>query len=64
MVNVNGGAIAFGHPLGSSGCRIMVSLLHQLAHGQCGVAVICNGGGGATAVLIQRVEGKDLDAST
>ncbi|KOS43227.1 hypothetical protein ACN38_g5872 [Penicillium nordicum] len=62
-VNVNGGAIAFGHPLGSSGSRILVSLSHQLAHGQYGVAVVCNGGGGATAVLIQRVEGKDLDAS-
>ncbi|QKX59924.1 uncharacterized protein TRUGW13939_07066 [Talaromyces rugulosus] len=60
-VNVNGGAIAFGHPLGSSGCRLLVSLLHQLAEDQYGIAAICNGGGGATAVLIQRVRGESLD---
>ncbi|EKV11281.1 Thiolase [Penicillium digitatum] len=60
-VNVNGGAIAFGHPLGSSGCRVLVSLLHQLTHGQYGVAVVCNGGGGATAVLIERVQSESLD---
>ncbi|OQE39368.1 hypothetical protein PENCOP_c007G01917 [Penicillium coprophilum] len=59
-VNVNGGAIAFGHPLGSSGCRLLVSLLHQLDHDQYGIAAICNGGGGATAVLIQRVQGESL----
>ncbi|KAJ5170211.1 uncharacterized protein N7500_002994 [Penicillium coprophilum] len=62
-VNVNGGAIAFGHPLGSSGCRLLVSLLHQLDHDQYGIAAICNGGGGATAVLIQRVEGESLGIS-
>ncbi|KGO43263.1 Thiolase-like, subgroup [Penicillium expansum] len=61
-INVNGGAIALGHPLGSSGCRILVTLLHQLSHDQYGIAVICNGGGGATAMLIQRVQGKSLDA--
>ncbi|KAJ5374171.1 hypothetical protein N7517_006177 [Penicillium concentricum] len=64
IVNVNGGAIAFGHPLGSSGCRLLVSLLHQLAHDQYGIAVICNGGGGATAVLIQRVQGDSLGVPT
>lgn len=39
----------------------MVSLLHKLAEGQYGIAAICNGGGGATAVLIQRVDGNSLD---
>lgn len=55
-MNVSGGAIATGHPLGSSGCRILVSLVHQLEPGQYGVAAICNGGGGATAMVVQRLE--------
>jgi acetyl-CoA C-acetyltransferase len=55
-VNVNGGAIALGHALGSSGCRILVTLLHQLKAGEFGVAAICNGGGGATAMVVQRVD--------
>ncbi|KAJ5777291.1 acetyl-CoA-acetyltransferase [Penicillium odoratum] len=55
-VNINGGAIALGHPLGNSGCRILVSLVHQLKPGQLGVAAICNGGGGATAVVVKRLE--------
>ncbi|RDA90652.1 hypothetical protein CP533_6816 [Ophiocordyceps camponoti-saundersi (nom. inval.)] len=59
-VNVSGGAIAFGHPLGSSGCRILVSLLHQLTPGQYGVAAICNAGGGATAMVVQRLEAGSL----
>ncbi|KAL2106872.1 hypothetical protein VUR80DRAFT_6086 [Thermomyces stellatus] len=55
-VNPLGGAISLGHALGSSGSRILTSLLHQLEPGQYGVAAICNGGGAATAVVVQRVE--------
>lgn len=56
-VNVNGGAVALGHPLGSSGSRIMVTLLHALrARGlRRGAAGICNGGGGASAMCIELV---------
>lgn len=55
-VNVNGGAVALGHPLGASGARIMVTLLNVLRqnNGKIGVAGICNGGGGASAMVIQR----------
>ncbi|KAI5797636.1 Thiolase, N-terminal domain-containing protein [Geopyxis carbonaria] len=55
-VNVNGGAIALGHALGSSGSRILTSLLYELEVGEFGVAAICNGGGGATAMVVQRVD--------
>uniref|UniRef100_A0A060TDE5 acetyl-CoA C-acetyltransferase n=1 Tax=Blastobotrys adeninivorans TaxID=409370 RepID=A0A060TDE5_BLAAD len=56
-VNVNGGAVALGHPLGCSGARIVVTLSHILANtdGKIGVAGICNGGGGASALVIERV---------
>lgn len=54
-VNVHGGAIALGHALGSSGSRILVSLLHTLDSGDFGIAAICNGGGGATALVIQKM---------
>jgi acetyl-CoA C-acetyltransferase len=56
-VNVNGGAVSLGHPLGSSGSRIIVSLLHILAqnNGKIGAAGICNGGGGASAIVIERL---------
>lgn len=56
-VNVNGGAVALGHPLGSSGCRIIVTLLSVLKqnNGKIGVAAICNGGGGASAIVIERL---------
>lgn len=56
-VNVHGGAVALGHPLGSSGCRIVVTLLHALhSHDlQKGAAGICNGGGGASAMLVERI---------
>ncbi|WKS95647.1 acetyl-CoA C-acyltransferase [Riemerella columbina] len=56
-VNVNGGAVALGHPLGSSGSRILVTLINVLAQnqGKIGAAAICNGGGGASAVVIERV---------
>ncbi|KAK3823145.1 MAG: Thiolase, N-terminal domain-containing protein [Benniella sp.] len=56
-VNVNGGAVALGHPLGCSGARViatLVSVLNQ-KNAKIGVAGICNGGGGASAVVIERV---------
>ena len=54
-VNVHGGAVALGHPLGSSGSRIVVTLVHALRqHGKkMGGAGICNGGGGASAVIVE-----------
>lgn len=55
-VNELGGAISIGHALGSSGSRILTTLLHQLKVGEYGVAAICNGGGAATAVVVQRIE--------
>jgi acetyl-CoA C-acetyltransferase len=56
-VNVNGGAVSLGHPLGSSGCRIVVTLLHILKQrgGKFGAAGICNGGGGASAIVIENI---------
>lgn len=56
-VNVMGGAVSLGHPLGSSGSRILVTLTHVLQHnsGRYGMAAICNGGGGATAMIIERM---------
>ena len=57
MVNVNGGAVAIGHPLGASGARIMTTLTSVLDQkkGTIGVASICNGGGGASAIVIEKV---------
>lgn len=54
-VNVNGGAVALGHPLGASGARILVTLVHVLKqnNGQYGGAAICNGGGGASAMVVK-----------
>ncbi|MCQ4034656.1 acetyl-CoA C-acyltransferase [Kaistella montana] len=56
-VNVNGGAVSLGHPLGSSGSRIIVSLINILKQngGKYGAAAICNGGGGASAIIIENV---------
>lgn len=56
-VNVYGGAVSMGHPLGASGARIVVTLLSVLAQegGRIGVAGICNGGGGASALVVERV---------
>lgn len=56
-VNVNGGAVAIGHPLGSSGSRIVITLMNVLAqnNGKYGAAGICNGGGGASAIVIERI---------
>ncbi len=56
-VNVNGGAVSIGHPLGCSGARIVVTLCNVLKqnNGEIGVAGICNGGGGASAIVIENV---------
>ena len=56
-VNVNGGAVSLGHPLGASGARIVVTLLSVLSQnkGKIGVAGICNGGGGASAMVIENL---------
>ena len=55
-VNVNGGAVSLGHPLGCSGVRIIVTLLNVLNqnNGKIGAAAICNGGGGASAIVIEK----------
>ena len=55
-VNVNGGAVSLGHPLGCSGARILVTLVHVLQQNNAkrGAAAICNGGGGASAIIIAR----------
>ena len=54
-VNVNGGAIALGHPIGASGCRVLVTLLHEMQKRDAkkGLASLCIGGGEATAVAIE-----------
>jgi acetyl-CoA C-acetyltransferase len=56
-VNVFGGAVALGHPLGASGCRIMTTLTSVLSQkgGTIGVAGICNGGGGASSMVIEKI---------
>ena len=55
-VNVNGGAVSLGHPLGCSGARILVTLIHVLEQNDAkyGAAAICNGGGGASALVLER----------
>ncbi len=55
-VNVNGGAIALGHPIGASGCRILVTLLHEMRRRDAhkGLATLCIGGGMGTAVAVER----------
>ena len=56
-VNVNGGAVSLGHPLGTSGARIVTTLVHALGQndGKYGLAAICNGGGGASSLIVERV---------
>jgi len=56
-VNIFGGAVALGHPLGASGARILTTLISVLKHtkGRYGAAGICNGGGGASAIVIERM---------
>ena len=55
-VNVNGGAIALGHPIGASGCRILVSLLHEMTRRDAkkGLATLCIGGGMGVALAVER----------
>merc|ERR1712021_96575 len=54
-VNIHGGAVSLGHPLGASGTRIVNHLVYALKQGQRGVASICNGGGGASAIMIEKL---------
>lgn len=56
-VNVNGGAVALGHPIGASGCRILVTLLHAMKQrsAKTGVATLCLGGGNAVALAVERI---------
>ncbi|XP_012151447.1 acetyl-CoA acetyltransferase 1 isoform X2 [Megachile rotundata] len=54
-VNAHGGAVSLGHPIGMSGARIVVHLIHALKAGEKGVASICNGGGGASSILIEKL---------
>lgn len=54
-VNPDGGAVALGHALGSSGSRIVVTLVHGLKSGEYGAAAICNGGGGSSSIVIQKL---------
>jgi len=55
-INVNGGAIAIGHPIGASGCRILVTLLHEMIRRDVhkGLASLCIGGGMGVALAIER----------
>lgn len=57
-VNVNGGAVALGHPVGMSGARILISLMTVLKqnNARLGMASICNGGGGASAMILERLD--------
>ena len=57
-VNVNGGAIALGHPLGASGARLMTTLVHELVRsgGRYGLQTMCEGGGMANATIIERIQ--------
>lgn len=56
-VNVNGGAIALGHPIGASGARILVTLLHSMhtRDKQFGLATLCIGGGQGIAMIVERI---------
>ncbi len=55
-VNVNGGAIALGHPVGASGCRILVTLLHEMQRSGAkkGLATLCIGGGMGCSTIVER----------
>ena len=56
-INLHGGAVSLGHPIGMSGARILLSLINVLKrnNGKLGIAAICNGGGGATAILVKNM---------
>jgi acetyl-CoA C-acetyltransferase len=55
-VNVNGGSVALGHPIGASGCRVLITLLHEMIREdkKIGVASLCLGGGEAVAMVVKR----------
>ena len=55
-VNVNGGAIALGHPIGASGCRVVVTLIHEMQkrNSKKGIATLCIGGGMGIAICLER----------
>ncbi len=55
QLNPNGGAIALGHPIGASGCRILVTLIHALKAGEKGIATLCIGGGMGEACIIEKM---------
>jgi acetyl-CoA C-acetyltransferase len=61
-VNVNGGAIALGHPIGASGCRVLVSLVHEMRRRNVrrGLATLCIGGGQGIAMAIERDTGAQV----
>ena len=65
-VNLHGGAVALGHPLGASGARIVTTLLGVLREkkGKIGCAGICNGGGGASAIVIERLDGAVVNGTS
>jgi len=54
-MNKLGGAVALGHPIGMSGARITGSLAVQMKPGELGLASICNGGGGASAIILEKL---------
>ena len=58
ILNVNGGAIALGHPIGASGARILVTLLHEMKrrNAKTGLATLCIGGGQGVATVVERYE--------
>ena len=58
IVNVNGGGIALGHPIGDTGCRIVVSLIHEMEKRglERGLASLCGGGGVGQAIIVEKVE--------
>ncbi|CAO4364841.1 unnamed protein product [Caenorhabditis nigoni] len=55
LVNPHGGAVSIGHPIGMSGARLITHLVHTLKSGEIGVAAICNGGGGSSGMVIQKL---------
>jgi len=57
IVNIHGGAVSLGHPLGASGARIVCTLQHVLQDkdAKYGLATLCNGGGGASAIILEKL---------
>lgn len=54
-MNIHGGGVSLGHPIGMSGCRLVTHLCHALKKGEKGVASVCNGGGGASSIMIEKL---------